>query len=105
MKARLPKRISFRVISIIALCFSLAQAFTPRFTNSVFYFRPHLWGFLQSLQRSAKACFKASWKEAGSTFRPAFPGVNAWARETIFLAVESFIVIDSRENELDGRAV
>ena len=87
------------------LCFSLAQAFTPGFTNSVFYFRPHLWGFLQSLQRSAKACFKASWKEAGSTFRPAFPGVNAWARETIFLAVESFIVIDSRENELDGRAV
>ena len=47
------------------LWFSLAQAFTPGFTNSVFYFRPHLWGFLQSLQRSAKACFKASWKEAG----------------------------------------
>ena len=41
------------------LCFSLAQAFTPGFTNSVFYFRPHLWGFLQSLQRSAKACFQS----------------------------------------------
>ena len=88
------------------LCFSLAQAFTPGFTNSVFYFRPHLWGFLQSLQRSAKACFKASWKEAGSTFRSAFPGVNAWARETsLFGSLESFIVIDFRENELDGRSV
>jgi len=41
------------------LCFSLAQALTPGFTNSVFYFRPHLWGFLQSLQRSAKACFQS----------------------------------------------
>src|SRR5438067_7188254 len=104
--ARLPKRIIFRVVSIMMLCFSLAQAFTPGFTNSVFYFRPHLWGFLQSLQRSAKACFKASWKEAGSIFRPAFPGVNAWARETsLFGSLESFSVIDFRENELDGRSV
>jgi len=89
------------------LCFSLAQAFTPGFTNSVFYFRPHLWGFLQSLQRSAKACFKTSWKEAGSTFRPAFPGVKTPGLEKrVFLgSLESFIVIDSHENELDGRAV
>jgi len=87
------------------LCFSLAQAFTPGFTNSVFYFRPHLWGFLQSLQRSAKACFKASLKEAGSTFRAAFPGVNAWARETSFLAAwnRSSLSIPAKMNLTDAR--
>ena len=103
--ARLPKRIIFRVVSIMMLCFSLAQAFTPGFTNSVFYFRPHLWGFLQSLQRSAKACFKASWKEAGSTFRPAFPSVNAWARERVFLAAwnRSPLSISAKMNLTDAQ--